>query len=67
MLCLGPYADVEIIVTTFKVCGNCEVGVPIKTNHVFLQLLEGSFESLLVVFALTLAVTDHAAPVANID
>ncbi len=67
MLCLGPDADVEIIVTTLEMGGNCEVGVPIETHHVFLQLLEGSFESLLVVFALALAETDHATPVSNVN
>ncbi len=67
MLCLGPNADVEIIVTTLEVSGNCEVGVPIETHHVFLQLLEGSFEGLLIVFALALAKTDHTAPIADVD
>ena len=67
MLCLRPYADVKIIVTTLEVRGNCEVGVPIETNHVLLQLLEGSLEGLLVVFTLALAETDHTAPVADVD
>ena len=64
-LSLRPDVNVEVIVVTLEVCGHRVSRVPVKANHIILQLFEGLVEGGLVLLALTLSIADLATTIAN--
>ena len=64
---LRPDAYVKVVVSAIQVGWHGKVRVPLQTHHIFPQLLKGRIKSLLIIFALSFTVTNHATAVANVN
>lgn len=66
-LLLWPNSDFKVVVTAFEQNWSCPPVIPVQTDHIRLQTLEGIIKGALVVCRLTLAKANHSLLVADKD